>query len=398
MTDWRIAAAADNHARFFAASATAAGGTTHPRLGGVLAKEPRASLMVAFPSVTADDVAAVADEAIGLARQEPEVFQVGWWTLDEQNAPAIGAPLLARGFHWGWRPNWMALDPAHLVTDHPVPPGLEIRPAANRVEAWLAGKRVGHVTCHRSVYDGKPVGGIYDMGVEPEVRRQGIGTALTVAACRRLTCDSNGNGEPGCRLVMLNATGMGQPVYARAGFEHLGEYGQTWWLPKHNIDATPPSPATVRFVEAIGTGDLDAAAAAYREEERDLNAVLPCDLTPLGITTRLSRPDSARWLVDHGATLDVASAWTLGWRDEAAELLSSNRELANQRTGSWQLSPLHVAAFRGDIELARLILAADPDSTATDSVLHKDPVEWAQLHGHPDVAKLIADWRSTNDS
>jgi GNAT superfamily N-acetyltransferase len=389
MSDWRILAGADNHRSFFA---TTAGGTADLRHGGVVAKEPGGSLMVGFPAVPAGELAAFADDVVGMARQEPRPSQVGWWTLDEPAAPTIGAPLLARGFHWGWRPNWMALDPAHLVTDHPVPRGLEVKPTDNGYEAWLAGTRVGQVAFHRSDYDGQPIGGIYDMGVETAARRQGIGTALTVAASRRLA------EELGCRLIMLNATGQGQPVYSRAGFEHLGEAGQTWWLPKHNLDAGPPSQATIGFLEAIGTGDLETAAAAFRAEERDLDAILPCDLTPLGTAIRLGRPDSARWLVDHGATLDVAAAWSLGWRDEAAKLLAESPTLAKQRTGSWQLSPLHVAAYRGDIEFARMILAADPDPTATDSVLHKDPVEWAHLHGHPDVGKLIADWRSTKDS
>ncbi|GAB3401000.1 GNAT family N-acetyltransferase [Flindersiella endophytica] len=392
MTDWRILAGAANHCSFFAASAsaTAAGGSADFRHGGVVAKEPGGSLMVGFPDVPAGELAAFADEVVGLARREPRPHQVGWWTLDEAAAKTIGAPLLARGFHWGWRPNWMALDPAHL-TDHPVPSGLEVKPAESGFEAWLAGSRVGHVSFHQSDHDGRPIGGIYDMGVEPEARRQGVGTALTVAAGRHLAR------ELGCRLVMLNATGLGQPVYARAGFEHLGEAGQTWWLPKHNLDADPPSPAAVRFLEALGTGDLDAAESAHHEEERDLDAIQPCDLTPLGIATRLGQPLSARWLVDHGATLDVAAAWLLGWRDEAAKLLAENPTLARQRTGSWQLSPLHVAAYRGDIEFARMILAADPDASATDSVLHKDPVEWAHLHGHPDVGNLIADWRSSNE-
>lgn len=394
MSEWRIHAGAANHRSYFAAAAAAAGagGSANFRHGGVVAKEPGGSLMVGFPDVPADDLAAFADEVVALARQEPRTHQIGWWTLDEAAAKTIGAPLLARGFHWGWQPNWMALEPARLVTDHPVPPGLEITPTETGFEAWLAGKRVGHVTFHRCDYDNQPVGGIYDMGVEPEARRQGIGTALTVAASRHLT------DRLGCRLVMLNATGQGQPVYARAGFELLGEVGQTWWLPKQNLDAGPPSQATVRFLEALGTGNLDAAEAAFHEEEHDLDAIQACDLTPLGITTRLERPQSARWLVDHGATLDVAAAWALGWRDEAAELLAESPALARKRTGSWQLSPLHIAAYRGDIELARMILAADPDPTATDSVLHKDPVEWAHLHGHHDVGNLIADWRFDNES
>ena len=64
--------------------------------------------------------------------------------------------------------------------------------------------------------------GLFDMGVVPDARRRGIGLALTREACRLAA-------ERGCRIVTLNATGEGMPVYHRAGFRSVG-YGMTWWL------------------------------------------------------------------------------------------------------------------------------------------------------------------------
>jgi ribosomal protein S18 acetylase RimI-like enzyme len=66
------------------------------------------------------------------------------------------------------------------------------------------------------------IAGIYDMGVVPSHQRQGIGRALTLAACRL-------GRELGCTHAVLNATGEGEPLYRAVGFESLG-MGQTWWL------------------------------------------------------------------------------------------------------------------------------------------------------------------------
>jgi ribosomal protein S18 acetylase RimI-like enzyme len=77
---------------------------------------------------------------------------------------------------------------------------------------------VGHVVLH---VEGDS-GGIYDMGVAPRARRQGHGTALTLAAVTAAR-------ELGCSSVTLNATGEGEPLYRSVGFTSLG-YGMTWWL------------------------------------------------------------------------------------------------------------------------------------------------------------------------
>jgi len=46
-------------------------------------------------------------------------------------------------------------------------------------------------------------------------------------------------------------------LYRRLGFVSLG-HGQTWWLHPPVLEAPPPPETQVRFVEAVGTGDVAA--------------------------------------------------------------------------------------------------------------------------------------------
>ncbi|MGI8868016.1 MAG: GNAT family N-acetyltransferase [Mycobacteriales bacterium] len=312
---WLRSAGAANHQSFFATEAAQAGGLVHHRNGGTITCVAGGEAQVAFAEVSEADASAFADDALAVVRRHLPLNQLGWWSLNECAPTVLGPRLLARGFDWGWRPNWMALDVATLVEDIPPPKGLVITPVDGHLEATLDGHRLGSVAHHVCDFDGQLVGGVYATEVDAAARRQGIGTALTVASCRRLR-------ELGCEHVLLNATAMGVPVYLRAGFTLLGEAGQTWWMMKDRIEGQQPSRPEVAFVEAIGTGDLAAAATALQMSERDLDAPLTCGLSPLGVAAVTKQQGSGRWLVSQGATPDVVSAWDLGWHDEVNDLLA----------------------------------------------------------------------------
>ena len=157
--------------------------------------------------------------------------------------------------------------------------------------AVVDGAAVGAVTLHHSEYEDTPIAGIYDMGVAEPVRRQGIGTALTVAASRAAR-------ERGCRQVLLNATAMGEPVYVRAGFNALGVAGQTWWMPAADLEAEQPSRNDIALVEAIGTGDVATVRAALKADPdpRDVRAELACQLTLVEIAEVTGQHAIAEWL------------------------------------------------------------------------------------------------------
>lgn len=87
--------------------------------------------------------------------------------------------------------------------------------------ARLSGAVAGHITLY--ITRGKSgIAGLYDLGVVPSARRQGIGTALTVAACKHAR-------SLGVRYVTLDPTSEGLPVYRKVGFKEAVE-GQTWRL------------------------------------------------------------------------------------------------------------------------------------------------------------------------
>jgi GNAT superfamily N-acetyltransferase len=307
----------------------------------------------------------------------------------------------------------MWLDLATMQTDHPYPSDLSIEPVeevpewdvtdlpyysqkgaspmftAIRTEPYriwqfaarLEGRVVGHTALHLTT---GPLGvaGIYSVGVLPSARKQGIGTAVTAAACLFAR-------EVGCRHAMLNATGLGESIYRRLGFVSIG-HGQTWWWPGERIDAPPPTPLQVAFAEALGRGDLTALASLAPELPPALLVQeLPCGMKPIELTVETGQPTAADWLVARGAPLDLVSAWDLGWKERVPTLIAERPELVNFRRGGWQTTPLHEAAQRNDIELARLLLGAGADTSIQDSEFKSTPLGWARHMGRAEIVALI---------
>jgi GNAT superfamily N-acetyltransferase len=262
--------------------------------------------------------------------------------------------------------------------------GAEDRPHRRRIwrfAAWLDGGVVGHSAVF--VTTGRlGVAGIYDCGVVPVARNQGVGKAVTAAACRHAQ-------DMGCHHALLNATGMGEPVYRRLGFVSLGR-GQTWWLQRATLDARPAGKQRVAVAEAVGLGDLARLDRLGRRlRPQTLDTPLPGGMTLLQIAVRMEQPAAVEWLVQHGATLDLLSAWDLGWKDRMRQALARSPELANRRSGAWQITPMHAAAERSDVELAWELLTADPDLEITDSQFRSTPLGWARHLGRAEIVALI---------
>jgi GNAT superfamily N-acetyltransferase len=311
----------------------------------------------------------------------------------------------------------MALDLDTIAAAAPTPPGLRIAVddacdwpvddlpyytrhdaamlqnlgCANPRRSWkfaatLDGAIVGH--SHLYLTAGRlGVAGIYSVGVVPSARNRGIGKAVSLAACRFAR-------DLGCHYAVLNSAA--DPIYTRLGFVSLG-YGQTWWMHAPMLAAPPPSPAVIAFAEAIGHGDipaLDALDTASRPG--DVDAPLPNGMTPMALAVAARKPASADWLAAHGATLDVLHAWDLGWKARARRLVNTSPDLANRRTGDWQITPLHEAVSRGDAGLVRLLLTANPDLDIEDTEFHSTPLGWARHFGRQEIVALLQAHRDSS--
>jgi GNAT superfamily N-acetyltransferase len=363
--------------------------------------------LIAFPRIPASITGAVLDTIVDYHRKCPPQ-EIACWSLTPTQPHDLGARLVARGFDWGWKPHWMALDLHHIQSDFPMPEDLRIvvedapewevedlpyytrrspeseplkAPSGPRRRwhfgAYLDGKIVGQSVLN--VTTGKRgVAGIYNVGVVPAARNQGVGRAISLAACQYAEA-------LGCHYALLNAA---THIYERIGFVSLG-YGQTWFLHKETLVAPPPTPVQVAYFEAVGRGASALERLYHQGQKIDLDVPLTSGMTLMSLAVRMRKLSSIRWLMAHGATLDIVLAWDLGWKEKARELLLHSPELASRPAGTQGLTPLHAAAMHNDIELARLVLSAKPDLTLRDRQYNGTPLNWAEVLGRPEIAALI---------
>jgi GNAT superfamily N-acetyltransferase len=167
---------------------------------------------------------------------------------DEVN-PGLADAGLAAGLVEFWQPPLMVLDP--IPGPPPVPDGLNVvvvdggnvgdscvvLGAGFGVPVQIAEMLFGHTllgqdnfTSFLAYADGQPVAasavfvtddiaGVYNVATVPDHRGKGYGAALTWAAA------DHGRGQ-GCTASILQASGDGEPVYARMGYATPTRYRQ----------------------------------------------------------------------------------------------------------------------------------------------------------------------------
>lgn len=413
--EWAVAL---NHRELFCLTALAANGEVQ-ELDGVTWTNGGATAdsMLTFFSL-AEERAGQQIDAIVAYYLQHNSSMVGCWSLDPPRPADLGIQLLARGFQPGWRPCWMALDLHTLQPNHPTPTGLKViadnaislhdvkdLPYANvggaGVYSTLVQRYPGRLQRFVAMLDNKVVAhsallfttgaygvaGIYNVGVVPTARKQGIGRAVTLAAC--LYAQARGY-----HYAVLNATEMGRGMYAQLGFQWLGD-GWTWWLNVPRVRAQPPTKAQIVLAEAVGWGDLATLEQVGAQfSTADLQTPMANQMTLLQLAIDAGQPAAATWLVAHGVALTVLAAWDLGWHDHAAQLLAAQSEQINQRYGEWAMTLLHVAAQRNDVPLARLALCANPDLTIQDATFHSTPLGWAKYFQRAEIVQLIEKYQA----
>lgn len=133
--------------------------------------------------------------------------------------------------------------------------------------------------------------------------------------------------------------------------------------------------APLDVFEAAATGEVAALRGWLDRDPALVQAHSPDGYAPLGLAALFGRTQAARLLLDAGAAVDAPSRGAAPvrplhsavsglHRDLAALLLEAGADVNDAQTGG--LTPLMLAALRGDTELAELLLAHGAQAGATD--------------------------------
>lgn len=221
-----IAACEQVQDEFFTALATATGGrnfSTHqmkwswlPGLGDLVARFPT--------EITGAGLRPALAEGARLGAR-----MAGIWV----NSAVRQGELASFGFKKAWQPWWMSCFPERMEPVRQVA-GIELRvsqseglPAGSwQFEACLTsgqnlGRAVGKCLLFPSLST-PGLAGVFDMAVEPEYQRLGIGTAML----QKLGEVAN---TADLSQLILNSTPSGFLLYQSQGFQLIGK-GQTYWL------------------------------------------------------------------------------------------------------------------------------------------------------------------------
>lgn len=292
----------------------------------------------------------------------------------------------------------VAVDIHVLDRDESLPPGeqktSEQDAAVTEHLAQVVPRRVWHIVglldgkrvagCFVNLTTGEDgVAGLFDMYVDENLQRKGIGAALLRESIRLAK-------GFGCNHMYVNSTPAGESLYLHGGFVSMRR--STTWHIRHGFHkSTLPSEAQVQFLEAIGLGNLSVLdGLASRLTAADKQGKTINGMSPLAIAVHLKQPDSASWLLRNGVLPDILSLWDLGWKDKARQLILDHPEQVNSRGGDQNETPLHAAVARNDVELAKLLLASpNIDLDATDDVFESTARGWAEHMGRNDILALF---------
>lgn len=350
-----------------------------------------------FPLAHTDDDGAAHDQSLAWLRTGP-LQDVLAWSMTSN--PGLDLLLLAQGYEPGFEPWWMTRDlsapfqrPLHSV--HIASQSDIDRLAGSQVPYIMADqletmRRLIHVPGADDVHwlvvrEGRQIigqaivnlagdhAGLYNVGVDPRHRQQGIGTSLTLAAMAVAR-------DLGVHRMNLNSTPQGERMYKRLGFQRIGA-GQTWNLPRSR-SRFPVTKQSRDILLALGTGNISMLKGAV------IPSQFANTFTPQAFAARFGQKASIRYLLDTGQTPEILSLWQAGMKDEAIAAAAdpAAREL---RVGTRQATPLHLAIEAGAGSLVIALIEAGANLQARDAHFRATPLDWAHACNKPTIARII---------
>lgn len=236
-----------------------------------------------------------------------------------------------------------------------------------------SGPIVGHLTLFLT-NDGSGWGGVYGAGVQTDRQRRGIGSALTLAACRTAR-------DHGLTHLSLNATPDGERAYRKVGFRVVGD-GRTWFMELRSGDPGPDQ-ATIEWAERLAHGKPTPG-----DETRAVSTSMPNGDSPLAFAARFKQADAARWLIEHGAMRDIPALAQLKLWPEL-EVALGDPALRNAMIGPKGRTPLHLAVLTNNRKLVSMLLEVGADTTITDGEFGGTALGWANHLGRHALARMI---------
>src|SRR4051812_11494294 len=211
-----------NQRSWMSAVASATGGSTFELDGAVCVYQPlpHGELLVPFPERPPGAGVIARARELGARR-------IGVWAADR------ALDLSQLGFSAGWEPHWMvspamAAPPDARVDEATEVPeyddyGQRLLALVGRGSHLFVAREDGRFAGHAWLHCAAGVGGLFDVFVPEELRRRGLGAALSRAAIAKAAA-------LGVDDVTLNAEF--EPLYESLGFRSLG-HGHTWW--RHGV-------------------------------------------------------------------------------------------------------------------------------------------------------------------
>ena len=155
--------------------------------------------------------------------------------------------------------------------------------------------------------------------------------------------------------------------------------------------------AQVGIFAAAAKGQTDELRSLVENDPALVNAYSPDGFTPLGLATFLGHAEAVEALLAAGADVNLTSRESMKMpplgsamavqRNDIARTLIEHGADVNGKAAN-DLTALHTAAARGNLEAAKLLLdhGADLKATSTDG---KTPLAYAEERNQPEMVAFL---------